>query len=105
MLRYLSAGATLPERLRSYGIRLIFFYNTSLRYMDPFMNPLEHTEHDEDDEWFLQFVIPEEVIIRRYPSQRGGYYRRFESPNVIDLVRVRRQLAKRKQGGNGNTAA
>jgi hypothetical protein len=53
------------------------------------------TDDDDDDVWLRQFVMPEEYIVRRHPSLRGGFYRRFESKNVIDLIRERRRRAKR----------
>jgi hypothetical protein len=49
---------------------------------------------DDEDEWLRQFVLPEEYIIQHHPSLRGGFYRRFASENVIDLVRERRRRAK-----------
>jgi hypothetical protein len=49
---------------------------------------------DEDDEWLRQFTRPEEYIIQHHPSLRGGFYRWFESENVVDLVRERRRRAK-----------
>ena len=55
--------------------------------------------HDDDDAWLRQFVVSEEYVIRHYPSLRGGFYRRFESKNVIDLVRERRLRAKRRGSG------
>lgn len=51
---------------------------------------------DEGEAWLRQFILSEEYVIAHYPSARGGYYRRFESPNIIDLVRVRRERAKRQ---------
>ena len=39
-----------------------------------------------DDEWLQSYVLPEEYLLRHHPSACGSCYRRFESPNVIDLV-------------------
>jgi hypothetical protein len=49
------------------------------------------------DEWLRQYTLPEEYIIRHFPRNRGGYHRWFESANVVDLVRVRRERAKQQQ--------
>jgi hypothetical protein len=51
---------------------------------------------DDEDEWFRQFVLPEEYVIRHYPHLRGGSYRRFTSENVVDLVREQQRRAKHK---------
>jgi hypothetical protein len=53
-------------------------------------------EDDEDERWLRKLTLPEEYIIHYHPSARGGYYRWFESENVIDLVRIRRQRAKQQ---------
>jgi len=53
---------------------------------------------DEDDEmWLRRLTLSEEHIRRRYPGLRGGYYRWFESPNVVDLVRIRRLRSKQRE--------
>ena len=49
------------------------------------------TDSDDDDEAFTRrLTVSEEYMIRHHPQNRGSYYRWFESENVIDLVRVRR---------------
>ena len=47
-----------------------------------------------DEEWVRQLALPEEYLLRHYPPACGSPYRRFDSPNVIDLVRIRRQRAR-----------
>ena len=47
------------------------------------------------DQVMGDFTIPEEDLP---PQCRGGYCRQFRSPNIIDLVKVRRQRMKRKGG-------
>jgi len=49
-----------------------------------------------DDEWLRQYTLSEEYIIHHFPGNRGGYHRWFESTNVIDLVRVRRERANQQ---------
>jgi hypothetical protein len=51
------------------------------------------------EEWFRQMTLPEEYLLAHYPTAAGGYCRRFESPNVIDLVLVRRRMTERKTDG------
>jgi hypothetical protein len=53
--------------------------------------------NDDGEDWVRQFALPEEYLLRHYPTACGSPYRRFESPNVIDLVRIRRQRAKERQ--------
>jgi hypothetical protein len=50
----------------------------------------------DDGDWLRQWALPEEWIIAHCPMARGGTYRRFESGNVIDLVRVRRERAEQQ---------
>jgi hypothetical protein len=45
----------------------------------------------EDESWLRQFALPEEYLLRHYPSACGGFYRWFESENVVDLVRILRR--------------
>jgi hypothetical protein len=54
------------------------------------MNDTARTQPD-DDEWIRPFVLPEEYLLRHHPMACGSPYRRFDSPNVVDLVRIRRQ--------------
>jgi hypothetical protein len=49
---------------------------------------------DEGEDWVRQYILPEEYLIAHYPSATGSYYRRFESPNIVDLLRIRRERAK-----------
>jgi hypothetical protein len=57
--------------------------------------PLDHGDEDDDEAWLRRLALPEEYIIAHFqPPARNGYYRWFQSPNVIDLVRIRRQQAK-----------
>jgi hypothetical protein len=58
--------------------------------------PVSYVYGDEGGEtdWLRQLVLPEEFLVRHYPSACGGSYRRFECENVIDLVRIRRQRSK-----------
>jgi hypothetical protein len=52
---------------------------------------------DDEDEfaWARQYTMPEEYIITHcHPMARNNYYRWFASPNIIDLVRIRRQQQK-----------
>jgi hypothetical protein len=52
---------------------------------------------EDDDAWIRQYTMPEEYIIACcHPTARNNYWRWFKSPNVIDLVRIRRQ---RKRDG------
>jgi hypothetical protein len=53
--------------------------------------------NDTDEEWVRQFVLPEEYLLRHHPMAAGSPYRRFESPNVVDLVRIRRQPLQSKK--------
>ena len=54
-------------------------------------------EHDTDgEEWLRQMALPEEYLLAHYPLAAGGYWRRFESENVIDLVWIRRQRVKQQ---------
>jgi hypothetical protein len=50
---------------------------------------------DDPEDWVRQFAV---ALLRHYPKAAGGPYRRFESPNVIDLVRIRRQRARKVNG-------
>ena len=59
--------------------------STSFRYGD---------EDAEDEMWLRKLTFPEEYMIVHYPMARGGAWRWFQSENVIDLMRVRRQRAK-----------
>jgi hypothetical protein len=52
------------------------------------------TRDDEDDSWLRRLALPEEYVIAHYPMARGSLWRRFQSDNVIDLVRVRHERAK-----------
>jgi hypothetical protein len=54
--------------------------------------PLDDKEDNEG--WLRRLSLPEEYVIAHYPMARGGFWRWFESSNVIDLVRIRRQRAK-----------
>jgi hypothetical protein len=46
---------------------------------------------DEDDDAFLRRVTrDEEWILAHYPEQAGGPWRWFRSPNVVDLLKVKR---------------
>jgi hypothetical protein len=49
---------------------------------------------DDDEGWLRRLALPEEYVIAHYPMARGSLWRWFESSNVIDFVRVRRQRAK-----------
>jgi hypothetical protein len=60
------------------------------------MEPVQKDTSNSDD-WVRQFALSEEYLLRHHPRAAGGYYRRFESPHVIDLVRVRRERARPKQ--------
>jgi hypothetical protein len=51
---------------------------------------------DDDDGWLRRLALPEEYVITHYPMARGSFWRWFESPNVIDLVRIRHQRAKQQ---------
>jgi hypothetical protein len=62
-------------------------------------------DEDENDDWVRSIALPEEYIIAHHPSARGGYYRWFESPNVVDLVRIRRLRAKQTPDSGGDRAA
>jgi hypothetical protein len=53
------------------------------------------------DDWLREYILPEEFLLVHYPSAAGSYHRRFESPNVVDLVRVRRERAKQQAGAPG----
>jgi hypothetical protein len=55
-------------------------------------------DEDDDDVWIRRLTLSEEYIRRHHPSLRGGYYRWFESPNVVDLVRIRRLRFGQLQG-------
>lgn len=46
---------------------------------------------DDDDGWLRRLALPEEYVIAHYPMARGSYWRWFESENVIDLLRIRRE--------------
>ena len=60
------------------------------------MQNLESLCDDEDDElWLRRLTLFEEYLRRHYPGLCGGYYRWFESSNVVDLVRVRRLRQQR----------
>jgi hypothetical protein len=59
-------------------------------------NQLSGTNEGED--WVRQFTLSEEYLLRHHHQSAGGPYRRFESPNVIDLVRIRRQRARVSAG-------
>jgi hypothetical protein len=59
------------------------------------MNDTLRTRPDDgDDEWIRPFVLPEEYLLRHHPMACGSPYRRFESPNIVDLVRIRRERAR-----------
>jgi hypothetical protein len=49
---------------------------------------------DDDENWLRRLALPEEYVIAHYPMARGSSWRWFESSNVIDLVRIRRERAK-----------
>jgi hypothetical protein len=49
---------------------------------------------DDDESWLRRLALPEEYVIAHYPMARGSSWRWFESSNVIDLVRIRRERAK-----------
>ena len=58
-------------------------------------DPAKKPPADFDDEaWLRRYACSEEYIIAHYPENRGSAYRWFETPNVIDLVRIRRRRAK-----------
>jgi hypothetical protein len=46
---------------------------------------------DNDHAWLRHFVLSEEFLLKNWPSACGGYYRYFESRNVVDLLKLRRQ--------------
>jgi hypothetical protein len=46
---------------------------------------------DDDDAWLRRLALSEEYLARHHPSACGGYWRWFQSENVVDLVRIRRQ--------------
>ena len=53
----------------------------------------------DDDEfaWARQYTMPEEYVRHHcHPIAWNGYWRWFISPNVIDLVRIRRQRQKQQ---------
>jgi hypothetical protein len=54
-----------------------------------------YDEDDDDELWLRRLTLSEEYICRHHPSLRGGHYRWFESPNVVDLVRFRRLRQQR----------
>jgi hypothetical protein len=58
--------------------------------------PYVYGDEDEDTVWLRQLVVPEEYLAQQYPSACGGFYRRFESENVVDLVRIRRRRSKQQ---------
>ena len=60
-------------------------------------NPISLCDDDDDELWLRRLTLSEEYICRYHPGLRGGYYRWFESPNVVDLVRIRR-LRSKQQG-------
>ncbi len=60
------------------------------------MDAAKQSPGDDDDGWLRQFVLPEEYLIAHYPMARGSSFRWFQSDNVIDLVRIRRQRAKQQ---------
>jgi len=49
-------------------------------------------DDDEDDEvWRRQYTMPEEYIRAHCgPTAWNGFHRWFVSPNIVDLVRIRR---------------
>jgi hypothetical protein len=49
---------------------------------------------------FSRLALPEKYLIHHHPSARSGYWRLFQSENVVDLVRIRSQRAK-QQGPAG----
>jgi hypothetical protein len=53
-------------------------------------------DDDDGDVWLRRIALPEEYLIRHHPTACGGYRRWFESENVIDLVRIRRNRAKQQ---------
>jgi hypothetical protein len=55
------------------------------------MEPTRPLLPSDDEDWVLQFVLSEEFLLRHHPKAAGSPYRRFESSNVIDLVRIHRQ--------------
>ena len=55
---------------------------------------------DDEDEltWARQYTMPEEYIRAHYQRIAWkGYWRWFASPNVVDLVRIRRQRQKQSK--------
>jgi hypothetical protein len=58
-------------------------------------------EEEEDEAWLRRLTQSEEYLRRFHPSLRGGYYRWFESANVVDLVHYRRQREREGQGRDG----
>ena len=60
------------------------------------MQPNTSVPDDEDEyAWARQYTMPEEYIIAHcHQKARNGHWRWFASPNVVDLVRVRRQRQK-----------
>jgi hypothetical protein len=63
------------------------------------MNTLKAQSEEDSEEWLRQMALPEEYLIAHCPMAVGGCYRRFESENVLDLVRIRRQREKRQAQG------
>jgi hypothetical protein len=57
-------------------------------------NRIQPPDDDDDEGWLRRMALPEEYLIAHYPMARGSFWRWFESSNVIDLVRIRRQRAK-----------
>jgi hypothetical protein len=54
---------------------------------------LQDDDDDDDDSWVRRFAYPEEYIIARHPLGRGSVWRWFQSENVVDLVKIRRERA------------
>lgn len=51
---------------------------------------------DDDGEWLRRLVLSEEYLVAHYPMACGSYWRRFDSHNVVDLMPILRQRAKRQ---------
>jgi hypothetical protein len=62
------------------------------------MNQAEDIWKLPEREFWREISPPEEALP---PSGRGGYYRWFRSPNVVDLVPIIRDRARQKKAAAG----